>query len=113
MEEMENNDRQKDEIYSKSVRAGKRTYFFDVKSTKSDDYYLTLTESKKRFNSDDGTFSFEKHKIFLYREDFENFIEGLKNVMDFVNSNKKDDAPTTNNNTSDSDNPKSGNETSQ
>ncbi len=73
----------KEEIFSKAVRAGKRTYFFDVKATKGNDYFLTITESKKRFN-DDGTFRYEKHKIFLYKEDFDKFNEGLKEVLDFV-----------------------------
>jgi len=85
-EKKEDNEKQvKDEIFSKAVRAGKRTYFFDVKSTKRDDYYLTITESKKRFNTD-GTFSFEKHKLFLYKEDFEKFAEGLNEVVDFIKS---------------------------
>jgi hypothetical protein len=79
----EQNDRE--EIYSKPVRAGKRTYFFDVKSTKGDDLYLTVTESKKRFR-DDGTFYYEKHKIFLYKEDFEKFSEGLNEAIQFINS---------------------------
>ena len=70
----ERNDRE--EIFSKRVKAGKRTYFFDVKSTRAEDYFLTITESKKRF-APDGTFVFEKHKIFLYKEDFEKFIEAL------------------------------------
>jgi len=64
-EKHENNYRE-GEVFSKSVRAGKRTYFFDVKSTKSNDYYLTITESKRRFNNEDGKFFFEKHKLFLY-----------------------------------------------
>jgi hypothetical protein len=67
------------EIYSQRVRAGKRTYFFDVKATRTDDYYLTITESKKRFK-DDGHF-FEKHKIFLYKEDFEKFLEALQQTV--------------------------------
>lgn len=70
------------EIYSQRVRAGKRTYFFDVKATRTDDYYLTITESKKRFK-DDGHF-FEKHKIFLYKEDFEKFLEALQQTVDEV-----------------------------
>ncbi len=74
-------------IYSKAIRAGKRTYFLDVKSTRSDEYYLTITESKKRFN-DDGNFHFEKHKLFLYQEDFDKFIEGLQEVMTFINENQ-------------------------
>ncbi|MFN5370787.1 MAG: DUF3276 family protein [Bacteroidia bacterium] len=82
----EQNDRE--EIYSKPVRAGKRTYFFDVKSTKGDDLYLTVTESKKRFR-DDGTFYYEKHKIFLYKEDFEKFSEGLNDAIQFINSTNR------------------------
>lgn len=80
MADFENNDRE--EIFSKAVRAGKRTYFFDVKTTKGNDYYLTITESKKRFN-DDKPF-YEKHKLFLYKEDFEKFIEGLGETIDFI-----------------------------
>ena len=71
------------EIHSKVVRAGKRTYFFDVKSTRKNEYYLTITESKKRF-SDGGKFHFEKHKVFLYKEDFEKFVEGLQEVVDYI-----------------------------
>lgn len=68
------------EVYSKVVRAGKRTYFFDIKSTKGNDLYITLTESKKTFN-DDGRDNYQKHKIFLYKEDFEKFKEGLEDVL--------------------------------
>lgn len=68
------------EVYSKAVRAGKRTYFFDVKATKGNDLYITLTESKKTFN-DDGRDNYQKHKIFLYKEDFEKFREGLDDVL--------------------------------
>ncbi|MCF8374071.1 MAG: PUR family DNA/RNA-binding protein [Bacteroidales bacterium] len=74
-----------DDIFSRSIRAGKRTYFFDVKSTRRGDYYLTLTESKKHFGRD-GDFHFEKHKIFLYKEDFEKFMEGLTETLDYCNS---------------------------
>jgi hypothetical protein len=74
---------EREDIHSKAVRAGKRTYFFDVKATKRNDYYLTITESKKRFNKD-GRFFYEKHKIFLYKEDFEKFTEGLAEVVDFI-----------------------------
>jgi hypothetical protein len=88
MEEMENKDRQRAEIYSKAVRAGKRTYFFDVKATKSDDYYLTITESKKRFSNEEGKFHYEKHKLFLYKEDFEKFSEGLTEVIEFIKTGK-------------------------
>ena len=89
MEEMENKERQRDEIYSKAVRAGKRTYFFDVKSTKSDDYYLTITESKKRFSNEEGKFHYEKHKLFLYKEDFEKFSDGLCEVIEFIKTGRK------------------------
>ncbi len=78
----ENKEIEKVESYSKRVRAGKRTYFFDVKSTRSNDYYLTITESKKRYR-DDG-FSYEKHKIFLYKEDFKKFIEALEETINHV-----------------------------
>lgn len=70
------------EVYSKVVRAGKRTYFFDVKATKSDDLYLTITESKK--TTIDGRESYQKHKIFLYKEDFEKFQEGLDDALDKI-----------------------------
>lgn len=73
----------REEIHSKAVRAGKRTYFFDVKATKRNDYYLTITESKKRFNKE-GRFHYEKHKIFLYKEDFEKFSEGLAETIEFI-----------------------------
>jgi len=79
-------ERERDEIFSKAVRAGKRTYFFDVKATKRNDYYLTITESKKRFNPD-GRFYFEKHKLFLYKEDFEKFMEGLTEIVDYIKTN--------------------------
>lgn len=75
----------RDEIYSDAVRAGKRTYFFDVKATKKNDQYLTITESKKRYDKE-GNFSFEKHKIFLYKEDFDKFSNGLLNAIDFIKS---------------------------
>lgn len=78
----ENKDQEKVEIYSQRVRAGKRTYFFDIKSTRSNDYYLTITESKRRFK-DEGYF-YEKHKIFLYKEDFDKFLEALQGTVDYV-----------------------------
>ena len=81
---MEENTNSRDEIYSEKVKAGKRTYFFDVKSTRSNDYYLTITESKKRFNKDDEGFTYEKHKIFLYKEDFNKFMEALSNTVNHV-----------------------------
>ncbi len=77
-------DRNAEDIYSKPVRAGKRTYFFDVKSTKEGkDFYLTITESKRR-QDQDGAFVFDKHKIFLYKEDFEKFQEGLSDAVAFI-----------------------------
>ncbi len=72
-----------EEIHSKVLRAGRRTYFFDVRETKASDYYLTITESKK-FSNDDGTFFYKKHKIYLYKEDFSDFKEMLSEVMDFI-----------------------------
>jgi hypothetical protein len=75
------------EIFSKAVRAGKRTYFFDVKATKRNDYFLTITESKKRFQKD-GRFFFEKHKIFLYKEDFEKFADGFTEVISYIKNVK-------------------------
>ena len=74
---------QAEEVFSKIVRAGKRTYFFDVKATRKEDYYLTITESKKRLGKD-GKMFYEKHKIFLYREDFEKFAEGLREAVSFI-----------------------------
>ena len=78
----ENKDNGKAEIFSKRVRAGKRTYFFDVKATRSNDYYLTITESKRRYK-EDGYF-YEKHKIFLYKEDFDKFVDALNGTVDHV-----------------------------
>jgi len=77
----------KEEIFTRVVRAGKRTYFFDVKATRMDDYYLTITESKKRLGKEGKVF-YEKHKIFLYKEDFEKFTEGLKNAVSFIDNGK-------------------------
>lgn len=74
---------EKEEIFSKVLRAGRRTYFFDVRSTKADDYYVTITESKK-FTEEDGSFHFKKHKIYLYKEDFAAFSEILGEMTDFV-----------------------------
>ena len=80
-------DRNSEDVYSKPVRAGKRTYFFDVKTTKgNNDYYLTITESKRR-QEQDGSFSFDKHKIFLYKEDFDKFQEGLSEVLAYMKEN--------------------------
>lgn len=69
---------QREDLHSNAVRAGKRTYFFDVKATRSNELYLTITESKKRFDQQSGNFFYEKHKLFLYQEDFEKFINALK-----------------------------------
>jgi len=79
----------KEEIFTKVVRAGKRTYFFDVKATRKDDYYLTITESKKRLGKEGKVF-YEKHKIFLYKEDFEKFTEGLKDAVTYIDNGKDD-----------------------
>ncbi len=83
----ENEMLEKEEIFSKVLRAGRRTYFFDVRSTKADDYYITITESKK-FTEIDGSFHFKKHKIYLYKEDFTAFAEILGEMTDFVLNNK-------------------------
>ncbi|MBQ3742261.1 MAG: PUR family DNA/RNA-binding protein [Bacteroidales bacterium] len=76
-------DRNGDDVYSKPVRAGKRTYFFDVKATKGNDYYLTITESKRRIERD-GRYVYDKHKIFLYKEDFDKFADGLQEVVNYI-----------------------------
>ncbi|PKA97100.1 uncharacterized protein DUF3276 [Flavobacteriaceae bacterium MAR_2009_75] len=76
-----------EEIYSKVLRAGRRTYFFDVRSTKAGDYYLTITESKK-FTHDDGSFHYKKHKIYLYKEDFTAFRENVEEMMDYIIAEK-------------------------
>ena len=76
--------KEREEVFSKKVRAGKRTYFFDVKATRSNDYYVTITESKKRL--EDGVFV--KHKIFLYKEDFEKFAEGLSETVEYIKAHQ-------------------------
>lgn len=77
----ENNDKKVDSVYSKRIKAGKRrTYFFDVRETRGNDYYLTITESRKKFDSD----GYDRHKIFLYKEDFNKFVKGLTEAVDFV-----------------------------
>ncbi|WBX74415.1 PUR family DNA/RNA-binding protein [Tenacibaculum pacificus] len=78
---------EQEEIFSQVLRAGRRTYFFDVRSTKADDYYLTVTESKK-FTHDDGSFHYQKHKIYLYKEDFSDFKEMLNKATDFIVNEK-------------------------
>jgi hypothetical protein len=81
----------KEEIFTRVVRAGKRTYFFDVKATRKDDYYLTITESKKRLGKEGKVF-YEKHKIFLYKEDFEKFTEGLKDAVTYIDNGREESA---------------------
>ena len=81
---------EQEEIFSQVLRAGRRTYFFDVRATKADDYYLTVTESKK-FTHDDGTFHYQKHKIYLYKEDFTDFHEMLKKATDYIINEKGDE----------------------
>ncbi|RIA09270.1 uncharacterized protein DUF3276 [Flavobacteriaceae bacterium MAR_2010_72] len=81
---------EKEEIFSKVLRAGRRTYFFDVRSTKAGDYYLTITESKK-FTNDDGSFHYKKHKIYLYKEDFSEFNEILNEMTDYIIDEKGDE----------------------
>ena len=92
----ENFDQQRDidneggeEVYSKVVRAGRRTYFFDVKATRGDDYFITITESRKK-QGKDGGFFFDKHKIYLYKEDFTKFGDGFAEVVDFIKRTKPD-----------------------
>ena len=94
------------EIFTKAVKAGKRTYFFDVKTTRNSECYITITESKKK--SVDGSFFYEKHKIFLYKEDFEKFIEGFNEATDFIRKNNSE-APTEYSNVSFEDLGKDGN----
>lgn len=78
-----NNMMEREEIFSKVLRAGRRTYFFDVRSTKANDYYLTITESKK-FTNDDGSFYYKKHKIYIYKEDFTEFKDILSEMTDYI-----------------------------
>ena len=78
---------EKEEIFSKVLRAGRRTYFFDVRATKAEDYYLTITESKK-FTNDDGSFHYKKHKIYIYKEDFAEFKEILAEMTDYIINEK-------------------------
>ncbi len=89
MSERDHHDRE--DIFSKAVRAGKRTYFFDVKATRGNDYYLTITESKKMFEDEKPVF--RKHKLFLYKEDFEKFTEGLKEAVDFIHQEQGEEPP--------------------
>lgn len=101
-EQVKSSDDQKsnnrEEIFSEVVRAGRRTYFFDVKATRKDEYYLTVTESKKRFNKE-GNFFYEKHKIFLYKEDFDKFSDALVSTLGFIKDKQPNGAPTEDENT--------------
>ena len=99
MEGKENYERE--EIFSKSVRAGRRTYFFDVRSTRAEDYYMTITESKK-FSNEDGSAHYKKHKIYLYKEDFDEFAASFKEVSDFIFDKKGREVISNNENVSDS-----------
>ncbi|TVQ12001.1 MAG: DUF3276 family protein [Bacteroidetes bacterium] len=83
---MDNKDKNysNEELFSKAVRAGKRTYFFDVKSTRSGENYLTITESKKRFDQQTGKFFYEKHKLFLYQEDFDKFLTAINQSFEYI-----------------------------
>ena len=90
---MENsNQMDREEVFSKPVKAGKRTYFFDVKKTKNNDYFLTITESKRITESEDKV-SYEKHKIFLYQEDFEKFLAGMQEAVDYVSAENPNFVP--------------------
>ena len=76
-----------EQIYTKAVRAGKRTYFFDVKATRANDYFITITESRKKINPD-GSASFSRHQVYLYKEDFGKFMEGISEMIDYINEHK-------------------------
>ena len=84
---------QRDDLYSNAVRAGKRTYFFDVKATRSNELYLTITESKKRFDQQSGNFFYEKNKLFLYQEDFDKFITALKDSYNTIENMQGEISP--------------------
>lgn len=95
MESIDNKGKNKGEtnarniIHNKTIRAGKRTYFFDVKSTRNNEYYLTITESKRKYD-DNGNFQYEKHKVFLYPEDFEKFTDTLSEIIGYIDANQPD-----------------------
>ena len=88
MEEFDNKDA-RDEVFSRAIKAGQRTYFFDVKSTRDKELYITITESKKRFDNALAKFVYDKHKIFLYQEDFEKFMHGLQDAFSFIETGKE------------------------
>ena len=92
-ESMEDNEKMNnhDELFSRAIRAGKRTYFFDVKTTKGDEKYMTITESKRRFSNEQNRFFYEKHKLFLYKEDFEKFSNALKETLNFIETGEYPD----------------------
>jgi len=92
MEDTENKGKERGEIFSRAIRAGKRTYFFDVKTTVDDEAYLTITESKRKFN-EQGKFFYEKHKLFLYKEDFEKFLNGLNDSLEFIRTGRAPERP--------------------
>lgn len=83
---------QRDAYFSKRIRAGKRTYYFDVKATRGNDYYLTITESKRKPGESEDRPMFEKHKIFLYKEDFEKFSEGFQEALEYIRQRRSDEA---------------------
>jgi len=88
MEDFDNRDTRED-VFSRAVKAGKRTYFFDVKSARDSELYITVTESKKRFDNALAKFVYDKHKIFLYQEDFEKFMHGLQDAFTFIETGKE------------------------
>lgn len=88
---MSDNNERREDVYSRAIKAGNRTYFFDVKSTKAGENFITITESKRKFNNNTGKFYFEKHKIYLYKEDFEKFEEGFRDVLEFIDKSPTDD----------------------
>jgi len=90
MDEFDNRNLRGD-IFSKAVKAGKRTYFFDIKGTRSNDFYLTITESKKRVENESGRVSFEKHKMFLYPEDFEKFGNAFHEIVDLIEKRRRNE----------------------
>ncbi len=91
MEDFRNDKKEQEIIFSKAVKAGKRIYYLDVKKSRNNDLFLSITESKKKFLSEDenAPFSIEKHKIFLYKEDFEKFQDALNEIIDFINRNNE------------------------
>ena len=87
MSESENRSNNRDVVFSKRIKAGKRVYFFDVKATRANDLYLTITESKRKPGESDDHPIFEKHKLFVYREDFDKFADGFKEALDYIRQN--------------------------